>query len=463
MYCPAGSGLGVYCPDGTYSASPSNYSTPGECTACPPAVFCTNGRIQGPCNPGHMCLYGVAVPDPDYDFGVPPVIDAGGGLCPAGGYCDSGVSMEISCPNMTFRPTSGGEAPSDCGQCPLGYLCTPFDPIPTPCPAGNYCPNGNTIIPCPRGTFNSHTTGSDETHCAACLPGYECSVPGIYNITAYPCPPGAYCAGSTVAATPCPAGSLRAFGGAESVNACPPCPGGSRCPYAGMTTALTCPAKTYCPPGSVNATNCPAGYVCGDGTATPLPCPVSNYCAENTSLPILCPESTYCPGGASVPLACPRGFKSNENGSNANRGYFAAACEACPPGQYSDIEASPQCSPCLAGYVCLGETSHREPSDRVVDKGFVCEVGYYCPEGSSAEIACPAGTYNAIEGRSNLTDCFLCEAQHFQDQSAQASCKLCASSAFSPLGASTCTCSGLNRDYQISDGELERSLAFHCV
>jgi hypothetical protein len=47
------------------------------------------------------------------------------------------------------------------------------------------------------------------------------------------------------------------------------------------------------------------------------------------------------------------------------------------------------------------------PSDVTNQKG-LCEVGHYCPEGSSSLSACPVGTYNDARGSTSSTECLNC-------------------------------------------------------
>lgn len=67
------------------------------------------------------------------------------------------------------------------------------------------------------------------------------------------------------------------------------------------------------------------------------------------------------------------------------------------------------CKICPRGYYCYTDPlSAVGPATKVK-----CQAGTYCPEGSSAEIPCPAGTFNNLVGRFDLTDCYACPPGHF--------------------------------------------------
>lgn len=79
-------------------------------------------------------------------------------------------------------------------------------------------------------------------------------------------------------------------------------------------------------------------------------------------------------------------------------------CTDCDPGTYSTVDIIGACPICPAGYVCLGGTILANPIVESTDKGYECQPGYYCPEGSSSMTACPAGTYNPSKLKSAKTD-----------------------------------------------------------
>lgn len=60
------------------------------------------------------------------------------------------------------------------------------------------------------------------------------------------------------------------------------------------------------------------------------------------------------------------------------------------PGFYCEFDELANVSgPCMAGYYCSGGTIEPNPVNQTY--GDICPRGHYCPEGSSAKIACPPG------------------------------------------------------------------------
>lgn len=88
--------------------------------------------------------------------------------------------------------------------------------------------------------------------------------------------------------------------------------------------------------------------------------------------------------------------------------------EQCPPGTYGTDPDRLVCDPCTGGYVCLGTTSSATPTSIDDDGGFMCTVGHYCPEGSSEERTCSAGSYNSQTGSSSVDACLACAIDHYQ-------------------------------------------------
>ncbi|CAM9787208.1 unnamed protein product, partial [Laminaria digitata] len=125
----------------------------------------------------------------------------------------------------------------------------------------------------------------------------------------------------------------------------------------------------------------------------------------------------------------------------------------CPPGTYGTDPDRLVCDPCTGGYVCLGTTSSATPTSIDDDLGFMCTVGHYCPEGSWQERTCSAGSYNSRTGSSSVEACIACATDHYQDQAGSSSCLPCSSSSTSETNATECECLGLNRAFQLSDGQ----------
>lgn len=59
----------------------------------------------------------------------------------------------------------------------------------------------------------------------------------------------------------------------------------------------------------------------------------------------------------------------------------------CPLGQYCEDYALPAPNgDCYEGYFCNGSSVSPNPQ--------LCSKGYYCPQGTAAEIACAPGTFS---------------------------------------------------------------------
>ena len=130
-------------------------------------------------------------------------------------------------------------------------------------------------------------------------------------------------------------------------------------------------------------------------------------------------------------------------------------CTVCQKGSYSIYanEQATTCSPCTPGYICLSGCNTPTPIDPGSDYGYKCPKGYYCPEGSYEPTPCPPGTFNNQLMGTNLTSCMRCEAGTYNELEGQQGCKPCGPTSGSKMGEQTCTCTGQNRVFQMSDGK----------
>ncbi|XP_066570276.1 multiple epidermal growth factor-like domains protein 11 [Amia ocellicauda] len=245
---------------------------------------------------------------------------------------------------------------------------------------------------------------------------------------------------------------MRPQPGAGSPSYCEPCRAGTYCPDPGHTgqpniQGKPCRASYQCPEGSVTETLCVAGSYCGPQTGTPTPCPGGYLCPEGShtySTPKqMCPFPYYCPANISAMLPCDGGFMPvNVSGRRDSRERSCLRCEAGTyrPGVATEL----RCMTCPPGYHCPAgtETYLRNP----------CSAGYYCPPGSPLPVPCPPGTYGKSSHAKHLGDCYPCPAGTFNHLFSQMACFPCGSSSFSLAGSASCTCLGLNRAFQQSDG-----------
>ena len=79
-------------------------------------------------------------------------------------------------------------------------------------------------------------------------------------------------------------------------------------------------------------------------------------------------------------------------------------------------------------------------------------AGFYCPEGSSVETACPIATFNALQAQGDASACVTCPANSYGYMVGQASCLPCSTSSISTPGSTTCNCTAKYRFFQASDG-----------
>ena len=69
-----------------------------------------------------------------------------------------------------------------------------------------------------------------------------------------------------------------------------------------------------------------------------------------------------------------------------------------------------------------------------------CTEGYYCPEGTTSRMECPAGTYNRLRGRKTILDCQKTEPGYYTSLPAQnAVTGNCATGYYCPEGSTSST------------------------
>lgn len=444
-YCPQSTTDPIVCPDGTYSNAVGLQSA-DQCRPCTVGHYCLAGEVTGQCDAGYYCeAYATASNQVSM-------------LCPVGHYCTKGCTTPTVCEKGKVRKTTGAAAASDCTDCDAGSYCVSGVSTPFDCPMGYYCPaKSESPTPCPAGTYSSVTQRTQLEDCLSCPPGYNCTIESIANLTQYLCPVGHYCPISAEEPVQCPNATFSNITGMKAKTDCYTCLYGFYC-RVGTVTPVICLEGTYCPAGSSESLDCPAGYYCmysvykGSTISYPRACLAGYYCPAKTIYPIKCNNGYYCPVGSSAPTPCPSGTMGN----NAENNYdLASSCRSCPPGTYSERSSSENttCKICPAGYVCVSNTSSKNPVDPDKDGGYVCPKGYYCPEGSYEPTPCPAGTFGNSSCSADSSACMTCEEGTYSSLVGQSGCKTCGPTSISGFGSTTCTCLGENRVFQMADGK----------
>ncbi|KAF6119825.1 hypothetical protein HJG60_010211 [Phyllostomus discolor] len=468
-YCPAGVWSPLPCPPGTFTPQDTvGLREKGDCSVCPPGHYCRGGQVWGKCPAGYFCLPGTAgLPTqcPRDSETLCPRGQLCARPCPAGSnvntcasgfYCPEGSGEPTLCPPHTVAATPKAKQQEDCEPCPAGRWCQAGDPATYPCPAGHYCPGGRETHAgapqaCPEHTYLAAEGGQSRAECRPCPAGYHCPTPGLSSLEGQLCPPGHWCPGGQGAFL-CPPGTFRTEPGAASWEDCELCPPGYYCPTPELrghanVFAIPCRAGSECPAGTVAEVTCRAGSYCGPQTGVPPLCPGGYACPAGSSTYTgpgqLCVFPYYCPPGSTHPHACPAGSEAlNQSGLRVSED---TCCRLCDAGTYHSqaLDTLP-CQPCPAGFSCQQGTEryHSQP----------CPMGHYCPSGTHSPRPCPAGTFRNSSQAKVAGECLPCPAGTFSAGPGQTGCLPCGSSAFSLPGASQCTCRGLNRVFQKSDG-----------
>ncbi|XP_026534414.1 neurogenic locus notch homolog protein 4-like [Notechis scutatus] len=451
-FCPQGTANPLPCPAGTYN----DLEKQARCLPCSNGYFClqnSSSLVNSQCPVGHYCPPGTRSKN---QF-----------PCPQGTYNPNiGISNLSLCLLCTPGHYCGfpGQAQVT-GPCSAGYYCLAGASIPTPmkdllgniCPRGHYCPKGSgTPQPCPLGFYSNSTGNTKLEDCLLCRAGYFCDGTGLVSPAGL-CDLGFYCSGGAVSPRPdlvtskggrCPPGHYCVMGSDRPQ----PCPAGKYNPFWGMDQCLDCPEGAYCDIGSANYTHCPAGHYCPKNTkfSTQFPCPRGTYSDILSIRTVndcqLCPAGKFCskpglisPDGICMPgWYCPLGSTTGKPITTGNhsgsRGHIFFSipeadlirrCQAgsfcpeassvpilCSPGFYcASSELAAPSGPCDPGFYCTGGSTLPNPTDGII--GDICPQGYFCPQGTSSPVPCPAGSFLAHQGGRSIQDCHLCLAGWF--------------------------------------------------
>ena len=466
---------GYTCPEGSVVQIPASCD-PGTylnvtfelCLGCPAGSFCLGGSLQPRlCVRGTYCVANVSQPIdcPAGRYGsVPGLSDAlCSGECAQGYYCGAGSMSAKSAPCEAGRYSSqaGQGSAASCGACGAGNYCFAGSTSPTPCGKGTATADP-TSQQCPMCAEGKYQGEDGATECVTCGDGFMCPPGSSARIPAScdegtflksgvtfrnqddceTCPVAKWCPGGrtppklcsagTFADTiglaqcvDCPAGTFQSKSGAT---ACDPCTPGSYCEVAAAAVSLcqvgtyssapglssssecmTCPAGSSCLVGSVKPIPCRPGSVqplAGQGTC--MPCAAGSYQSEsNAKACVACAAGSYCTEGAVVASPCTEGTYSNAAGLGSRDGCtvcptgtfcFAGATApmSCSKGTYAASERSQLCDACPAG-------SYQNLEGQTACK--VCIKGSYCEVGSTTPLLCAAGTYGNTTGLRGINDC----------------------------------------------------------
>jgi hypothetical protein len=149
--------------------------SPESCTLCPRGNLCPGGANVTVCTPG------------TYHNETGQRQQAQCRVCPAGKWCPS-----ATCPGQmdcSIHPITGVCTGPDCvggnyvNTCEAGSYSTKTGltkasdcPL---CPAGYWCPEALTMLPCPNNTRSP--AGSNDLGQCACAPGYQCIITKVVH------------------------------------------------------------------------------------------------------------------------------------------------------------------------------------------------------------------------------------------------------------------------------------------
>jgi hypothetical protein len=163
-----------------------------------------------------------------------------------------------------------------------------------------------------------------------------------------------------------------------------------------------------------------------------------------------------------MPIPCPRGYYGSTTGLSA------ATCSGfCAAGYYCDMVEDlttyytsthiVNSFPCVNHRV-VSITDHHCVTGSTSNNMFQCSKGYYCPEGSTIETACPIGTYNSLTGRSSLSDCLDCPAGKYCFSSALISpTEDCKQGYYCPAGSDESTAIPCPAGYYCPSGAADKT------
>ena len=441
------------CAAGTYKGEHKvNYGSTSSCSACTGATYsgakapsCTNCPENYDANLAsnktsiNQCQISVKE-----DFFIKIAGDTVATQCPAG-YINEAELVNYNstseCDAMEYTITlnknggtgtiNGATGTTNATQtCKHGELCNLPDEGLT---KENFTFTGwGTSASCTSGATQMTFTGATTIYACWSQNTTQCQAGKYYDGTSHiECPSGKYCPGTGYAnegqpgcASTCPAGYSGSDKGASKNTSCyKTC--GSKPITGGTTTVVN--SKVYYTgtayPACTYNVNCNAGYVAANGGSTSPSCNRcvdGQYCPGGSSEeePDLCPVGSYCPAG--IKTACPDSgtsalgageksecYKTFNPYSGFQNGTASAKCFYNISGSAYTTCSIVNVSGCDAGYWYNGTTE------------FACNDvlnGYYSPEGSKTQTACPVAPdgsqVSSSENAASYTDCYMrCELE----------------------------------------------------
>ncbi len=308
------------------------------------------------------------------------------------------------------------------------------------CPVATYLHTAQCLL-CTQGTYTPGISATLNTHCSlSCQAGTYMATQGTTVCTS--CTAGTYVATTGAAAClPCDDGKFSATG----ATACTSCPPGSQ-HNALKTSCVTCAAGTESAGGAACSdcgnslksaagssscvSTCPAGTYLAN-TDECLPCEAGKYkaTASDAACSTVCQSGSYSHAGAIACTICPTATYSGVSAvtgiscctkcAAGKKGISGSgfttegnACENCPAGKFSSVEASLQCTNCPVGQYSVAGSPQCT----------ICFAGKYASSvGLSTCTNCPIGKYSGAWA----TACLDCPTGYTTTGAGSATCDVC--------------------------------------
>ena len=322
--------------------------------------------------------------------------------CKPGYYkASAGVENCVPCPADTYSTLPGGQALSDCQQCPT-YGST----------QGRVGQNSQAKCACDSGYYPAYASGSESLTCVVCPAGATCP-DGSCALSRYPslsCPEGGNIVGDW---------TRQNDTGLYSIQGCP---AGY---YLNSEQCQLCPALYYCSGGVLPSTPCPSGQFSSPGAAFKENCTSAVFVYLVVNLPILRPFFTDQTSAKFQSVLAKSAHtdsnhvvidivQSGDDPSTTDVTSRVATLDASSAaalvlklnvtaiqssfaqnGFAGSSLMSVQVTACVQGYVLQTQPP---PSTCLP-----CQANYYCLGGTAASAPCPGGTFSASAANSSAS------------------------------------------------------------